>query len=186
MARKQTSALERALQKTRAPDIAEAIVYSAPYEQRFIWQAINSDELASEVLASIPENALEDFLHFVPIEQLTRLVNLIEVDDQADILDALPEEIQSQILQALQEDDRTQLEDIMSYHPDSAGGLMHVDVVRINENSSCRDAIKLLQNQANVEMAFYLYIETDNGQLVGVLSLRRLLLCPLRRYYETS
>ena len=80
--------------------------------------------------------------------------------------------------QALQEDDRTQLEDIMSYHPDSAGGLMHVDVVRINENSSCRDAIKLLQNQANVEMAFYLYIETDNGQLVGVLSLRRLLLCP--------
>ena len=76
LARKQTSALERALQKTRAPDIAEAIVYSAPYEQRFIWQAISSDELASEVLASIPENALEDFLHFVPIEQLTRLVNL--------------------------------------------------------------------------------------------------------------
>ena len=98
LARKQTSALERALQKTRAPDIAEAIVYSAPYEQRFIWQAISSDELASEVLASIPENALEDFLHFVPIEQLTRLVNLIEVDDQADILDALPEELQSQIL----------------------------------------------------------------------------------------
>jgi len=179
LARKQTSALGRALQKTRAPDIAEAIVYSAPHEQRFIWQALSEDDaLASEVLASIPENALGDFLGLVPVEQLTRLVNLIEVDDQADILDALPESVQSQILQALQEDDRTQLEDIMSYHPDSAGGLMHVDVVRINENSSCRDAIKLLQSQANVEMAFYLYIETDNAQLVGVLSLRRLLLYP--------
>lgn len=179
LARKQTSALGRALQKTRAPDIAEAIVYSAPHEQRFIWQALSEDDaLASEVLASIPENALGDFLGLVPVDQLTRLVNLIEVDDQADILDALPESVQSQILQALQEEDRTQLEDIMSYHPDSAGGLMHVDVVRINENSSCRDAIKLLQSQANVEMAFYLYIETDNAQLVGVLSLRRLLLCP--------
>ena len=50
LARKQTSALGRALQKTRAPDIAEAIVYSAPYEQRFIWQASSDDELASEGL----------------------------------------------------------------------------------------------------------------------------------------
>ena len=36
LARKQTSALGRALQKTRAPDIAEAIVYTLPHEQRFI------------------------------------------------------------------------------------------------------------------------------------------------------
>ena len=50
------------------------------------------------VLASIPENALGDFLHLVPVEQLTRLVNLIEVDDQADILDALPEDVQSQCI----------------------------------------------------------------------------------------
>ena len=179
LARKQTSALERALQKTRAPDIAEAIVYSAPYEQRYIWEALsNNDDLAAEVLASIPENSLVEFLPLVQVERLTLLLNLIEVDDQADILDALPEETQHKILQALQEDDRTQLEDLMSYDPDSAGGLMHVDVVRINENSTCRDAIKLLQTQANVEMAFYLYIETDNQQLVGVLSLRRLLLHP--------
>ena len=179
LARKQTSALERALQKTRAPDIAEAIVYSAPYEQRYIWEALsNNDDLAAEVLASIPENSLEEFLPLVKVERLTRLLKLTEVDDQADNLDALPEETQHKILQALQEDDRTQLEDLMSYDPDSAGGLMHVDVVRINENSTCRDAIKLLQTQANVEMAFYLYIETDNQQLVGVLSLRRLLLHP--------
>ena len=179
LARKQTSALERALHKTRAPDIAEAIVYSAPYEQRYIWEALsNNDTLAAEVLASIPENSLEEFLPIVQVERLTRLLNLIAVDDQADILDALPKETQHKILQALQEDDRTQLEDLMSYDPDSAGGLMHVDVVRINEDSTCRDAIKLLQTQANVEMAFYLYIETDNQQLVGVLSLRRLLLHP--------
>ncbi len=179
LARKQTSALERALQKTRSPDIAEALIYSAPYEQRFIWESLQTnDELAAEVLAALPEHALEDFLPLVKVERLTTLLNLIEVDDQADILDALPEETQQKILQALQEDDRTQLEDIMSYDPDTAGGLMHVDVVRINENSTCRDAIKLLQTQANVEMAFYLYIENDSSQLVGVLSLRRLLLHP--------
>ena len=179
LARKQTSALSRALQKTRPPDIAEALVYSAPHEQRFMWEAIgDDDQLAAEVLANMPENALPGFVRVVEFEQLVRLLHIMEVDDEADIIDALPEEMQEKVLQALQEDDRTQLEDILSYDPNTAGGLMHVDVVRINENSSCRDAIKLLQTQANVEMAFYLYIETDNEQLVGVLSLRRLLLHP--------
>ena len=179
LARKQTSALSRALQKTRPPDIAEALVYSAPHEQRFMWEAIgDDDQLAAEGLANMPENALPGFVRVVEFEQLVRLLHIMEVDDEADIIDALPEEMQEKVLQALQEDDRTQLEDILSYDPNTAGGLMHVDVVRINENSSCRDAIKLLQTQANVEMAFYLYIETDNEQLVGVLSLRRLLLHP--------
>ncbi len=179
LARKQTSALSRALHKTRPPDIAEALVYSAPHEQRFIWEAIGDDDnLAAEVLANMPENALRGFVRIVEFAQLVRLLHLMEVDDEADILDALPEELQERVLQALQEDDRTQLEDILSYEADTAGGLMHIDVVRINENSTCRDAIKLLQTQANVEMAFYLYIETDNEQLVGVLSLRRLLLHP--------
>ena len=179
LARKQTGALDRAIQKSRPQEIAEALSYSAPHEQRFIWTAIgDDDELAAEVVACVSEAALPDFLRIIKFDRLVRLLHLMEVDDEADILDALPPEIQEQVLQALQEDDRTQLEDILSYDPDTAGGLMHVDVVRINENATCRDAIKLLQTQANVEMAFYLYIETDNGQLVGVLSLRRLLLHP--------
>lgn len=179
MARKQTTALARALQKTRPPDIAEALSYSSPHEQRAIWDVVKTnDELAAEVLANMPEKGLKEFIRLVDFTQLIRLLELMEIDDEADILDALPADIQSKVLEALQEEDRTQLEDILSYPADSAGGLMHVDVVRINENKTCRDAIKLLQSQENVEMAFYLYIETDSFQLAGVLSLRRLLLHP--------
>ena len=179
LARKQSRSLHRVLDKTRPQDIAETITYAAPPEQRFVWDSIkDNDEKSAEVLACIPENVLKDFLHMVEFEQLVRLFHLMEVDDEADILDALPEDIQEQVLLALQDDDRTQLESILSYAPDSAGGLMHVDVVRINENQTCKDAIRLLQNQENVEMAFYLYVETDTAQLTGVLSLRHLLLHP--------
>lgn len=179
LARKRASGLERALEKTRAPDIAEAISYSAPHEQRFIWESLKKDdETAAEVLACIDVTYLTEFVKYIDFEQLVRLLHLMEVDDEADIIEALPSELQEKILEALKEDDRTQVEDILAYPPGSAGGLMHVDVVRINENKTCRDAIKFLQSQENVEMAFYLYIETDNHQLTGVLSLRRLLLSP--------
>ena len=179
LARKGSYGLERTLEKTRAPDIAEAISYSAPYEQRFIWESLKkNDDTASEVLACIDEDYLPEFVRYIDFDQLVRLLHLMEVDDEADIIDVLPPELQERVLEALKEDDRTQVEDILAYPPRSAGGLMHVEVVRINENKTCRDAIKLLQSQENVEMAFYLYIETDNHQLVGVLSLRRLLLHP--------
>lgn len=179
LARKRAPGLGRALEKTRAPDIAEAISYSAPHEQRFIWESLKkNDETASEVLACIDEDYLPEFVQYIDFEQLVRLLHLMEVDDEADIIEVLPSGLQERVLEALREDDRTQIEDILAYPPGSAGGLMHVDVVRINENKTCRDAIKLLQSHENVEMAFYLYIETDNHQLTGVLSLRRLLLHP--------
>jgi magnesium transporter len=179
LARKEAPSLGRALAKTRAPDIAEAISYSAPHVQRFIWEKLTKDDdTAADVLSCIEEDSLPEFVRYIDFDQLVRLLHIMEVDDEADIIETLPKELQKKILEALKEDDRTQVEDILAYPTGSAGGLMHVDVVRINENKTCRDAIKLLQSYENVEMAFYLYIETDNHQLTGVLSLRRLLLHP--------
>jgi magnesium transporter len=179
LARKEAPSLGRALEKTRAPDIAEAISYSAPHVQRFIWEKLTKDDnRAADVLSCIEEDSLPEFVRYIDFDQLVRLLQIMELDDEADIIETLPKELQIRILEALKEDDRTQVEDILAYPNGSAGGLMHVDVVRINENKTCRDAIKLLQSCENVEMAFYLYIETDNHQLTGVLSLRRLLIHP--------
>jgi len=179
LARKQNSTLKRVLDKSRPQDIAEALNYAPIHEQRFIWDMIKSnDDIASEVLSSVEEPYLEEFLNVVEFKQLTRLIPLMELDDKADVVRSLPMEVYSKLLETFDEDDRTQIEEILAYPEDSAGGLMHCDVILINMNQTCREAIMMLQSCANIEMAFYLYIETDNHQLVGVLSLRRLLLNP--------
>ena len=102
----------------------------------------------------------------------------MEVDDAADFIHSLPPELQDNVLAAINEDDRTQVEDLLAYPEDSAGGLMHLDVLRMSEDATCREAIIHLQSSENVEMAFYLYVLTDSNQLVGVLSLRSLLTNP--------
>ena len=179
LAKKHNPSLRRALEKSRPQDIAEALSFAPGHEQRFIWDLIkNNDDVASGVLSCIEEVSLPEFLPFVEFEQLARLLPLMELDDKADVVRNLPNEIFSKLLDTFDEDERTQIEEVLAYPEDQAGGLMHCDVILINENKTCREAIMLLQSSGNIEMAYYLYIETDNHQLVGVLSLRRLLLNP--------
>ena len=177
--RQQIQALQRTLEKSRPEDIAEAIGHSAPGSQRTIWENIsNDDQKAAEVLACVNTTEIPDLIRFIDFDQLVRLLQLMEVDDETDIISHLPEEMQNRILAAIQENERTQVEDLLAFSKTSAGGLMHLDVLRLSENSTCREAISHLQSSKNIEMAFYLYVENDSSLLVGVVSLRALLTHP--------
>ena len=66
----------------------------------------------------------------------------------------------------------------MAWPEDSAGGIMSPVAFRLGEDTTCREAIEALHEQADVEMVFYVYVLNDGGQLVGICSLRNLLLNP--------
>ena len=114
LARKRNlSSLQRALSKSRPPDIAEAISYAPAHEQRFIWDLIkDNDEIASEVLACVEEISLPDFLQIINFNELARLLPLMEVDDKADVVRSLPSDVYSKLLETFAEDERTQIEEI--------------------------------------------------------------------------
>jgi len=102
----------------------------------------------------------------------------LEPDDQADVLARLPEEWREKVLSSLEAEEREEVEELMAWPPDSAGGIMSPVAFRLPESTTCREAIEALQEQGDVEMVFYLYVESETGQLVGVVSLRNLLINP--------
>ena len=176
--RSNNPALVRTLQKSRAEDIASAFTLLPLASKKCIWDGIQNDEKAAEVLACMDNQDLLALLDHIGITRISMLLGLIEVDDATDIISELPTELQKRILSIMEEDDRTQVEDLLAFPEDSAGGLMHLDVLRCSSSNTCRDAINELQNTQNVEMAFYLYIENSSQHLVGVISLRALLTHP--------
>lgn len=179
LSKRPSPALNRAIEKSRAEDIAVAMSHIAPGNQRAIWAAIgNRDEKAAEVLACIESYELPEVVQMIDFDQLIRLLKLMEVDDEANVISYLPEELQNRILEKLHSQERDQVEHLLAYPEESAGGLMHPDVIRMKEYNSCRDAIAMFQEAEDVEMAFYLYVENDSEQLVGVVSLRALLTHP--------
>ena len=169
-------ALQRTLEKSRSEDIAEAIKHLTPDLRLVVWENVIDDpEKLSEILSNLDGNELTGLIQRLNSNHIVHLLHLMEVDDQADLLQALPETFRNDLLEQIQESERTQVEDLLAYPEDSAGGLMHIDVFRMPENATCREAITKLQELENVEMVFYIYVENAFSQLVGVLSMRSLL-----------
>jgi magnesium transporter len=79
----------------------------------------------------------------------------------------------------MEKEDREEVDELLQYDSESAGGLMSPDFMALDEELSAGDAIKKVQKRSEEkEMVFYLYITHGEGQLSGVVSLRELLMHP--------
>ena len=174
-----TAPLARALAKSRPVDIASAIGHLVPAQQRMVLQQVTDDETAAEVLARVEEPELNNLVRSLPFDRLITLLDRMDVDDEADVIERLPETLRSRVFQSIEHADKLLVEDILAWPEDSAGGIMQPIAFRLNERLTCRDAITTLhEQQDDLESIFYLYVENDADQLVGVTSLRALLTHP--------
>ncbi len=170
--------LVRLLRKTRGEDVAAAMPNLAPAEQRFVFTHLEDDEMAADLLVHVTESDLANLVKRLELERLVELLDLMEVDDETDVIVRLPDKISEAVMARIHRDDREYVEDLLAWPEDSAGGIMQPVAFRLHEDATCREAIEALQEAEEVESVFYLYVENDSGQLVGVASLRNLLTNP--------
>ena len=168
--RRAAGPLGRAIAKSPIEDVAEAVAHLTRGETLFLVDQIEDDVQAGELLYAVDDRDLLNILEGISTDRVSLWIAGIEPDDQADVLARVPEEIREKVLAHLEEEERENVEELMAWPPDSAGGIM--------SPVACREAIEALQEQRDVEMVFYLYVESETGQLVGVLSLRNLLINP--------
>jgi magnesium transporter len=118
-------------------------------------------------------------------EDIAKLVQEIPSDDAAALVDHLPEELSSEVLELMRRRESGQVESLLDYAERTAGRIMNPNVFALSEDLTVAEAVSALQNAINVEMVFYLYVVDARRHLVGVTSLRRLLLVspetPLKR-----
>jgi magnesium transporter len=100
-------------------------------------------------------------------------------DDVADLLGRLPEEKAAAILKKMKIEGSNEVADLLNYEDDTAGGIMIPDFIALREDTTAAEAIESLQKEhQDVEMPFYLYVIDEYGKLVGVSSLRQLVVVP--------
>jgi len=175
--RRSARPLSRALEKSGPGDIAEAIAHLTQEQTLFLFSHLE-DEHAGEVMVSLHDGDFRNVVDGVPFGRLVALLDAMEPDDEADVVARLPDEIRERVLTRIDAADREDIEDLLAWPEDSAGGIMSPVVFKVAEETLCREAIEELQEQGDVEMVFYLYVVNESGQLVGVLSLRNLLVNP--------
>src|SRR5256885_7126875 len=103
------------------------------------------------------------------------IVNELPSDEQADVISRLADRGASAILEAMDANEARGARQLMSYPPDSAGGLMVTEFLAYQENLSVDDVLNDLRSNAERYQSYdvqYAYVVSASGDLVGVLRLR--------------
>lgn len=172
--------LLKLLRKTHPADTAMVFRYLTPEERKNVFNIIAQTDLVGEFLSELDESIMLDLVQDLTPQYLAAIIKEMPSDDAADLLEALPEEFANQIRTLFEKSLRDEVDKLLQYDPETAGGLMSPDFMAMDEELSVEDAIKKVQERSEeMEMAFYLYITHSEGRkLAGVLSLRELLLHP--------
>ncbi len=166
------------LEQLHPADIAEIYENLSREDATYLFLLLDPEK-ASDVLVELEEDERETFLKALPSDVIaSQFIDHMESDDAADVIGDLAEEKKQEVL--LHIDDVEQagdIVDLLSYDEDSAGGLMAKELIRVNENWGVATCIREMRKQAeDLDEIYYIYVVSDENVLLGILSLKALLL----------
>ena len=177
--RKANANLRRLIEKTHAADLALLFRYFNEPEKSFVFTLIReSGEATGELLSELDESIISELVSPLEPADVASMLSDMGSDDMADILNLLEDEKAQAILETLQRKESEEIEELMAYADDSAGGIMSLDVFSLSESTKAMDAITAIQSSEKAEMVFYLYVTDEASHLTGVVSLRDLVTAP--------
>lgn len=170
--------LQKLISRLHPADMA-AILDELPNEHvSDIFYTIADNRMAADVLGQMSEDLRHQVITESPLEKLARILEGLPPDDLADIMGTMPEEQRNQLIALLGRESKDELETLLRYDPDSAGGIMTTDFFSLPHSMTVEEAVANIRGRADVEMVFYLYLIDEAGCLVGVVSMRQLLVNP--------
>lgn len=170
--------LKKALSKIHPADIAHLFRYLDLKEQTQLFGLIPDRAQAAEVLAELDWSDGAQLLEKIDRETIIAVLHEMADDDSVELLRNMPDELAEGILAELKAEHSEEIEQLLGYAEDTAGGIMSTDVFSLDQNLTVRQAIEALQDAEDFEMVFYVYVTDEHNHLVGVLSLRQLLTVP--------
>ncbi len=187
-----TSNLLNLLQKQHPADLAQIFTELSEKQRQAAFNVLveKNGRLAVEALSELGPEAAAELLGLRPAEEIARLIQEIPSDDAAALIGHLPDDLSAAVLELVRPKPGGGVSQLLEYAERTAGRLMNPNVFALPEDLTAGEAITALQNARDVEMVFYLYVVDERRHLVGVVSLRRLLLVspdtPLKRIMTTD
>ena len=155
-------------------DVAEAL----PLEQVRTLLRVLPAARAADVLEYLDEELRSELLEEMPAAQAAKLVSEMTPDDRVDVLEEMEEGRAEEILAEIPAEARRETEKLLTYAPDSAGGIMTTEFVQVPETMTVDEALAGVRRIARAgrrEAMHNIYVTDAHGILRGVLSLRELL-----------
>lgn len=178
---------ENAPREADSPDQVQAAEFSHPADvaehmenlslenQVLLLKSLPLEE-AAEALAELDEHTRVELLENLDTDTAADIVGEMSPDDAADVLDELDEDHSKELLSKLGSEDAEEIRTLMAFDPETAGGVMNIEVIILAEDITADEAIRQIRTEIeDKEIPYYAYIVNPDDVLVGVLSLRDLI-----------
>ncbi|AEB12259.1 magnesium transporter [Marinithermus hydrothermalis] len=155
-----------------------------PGEYRYVLLTHLPPDHAAAIFANLEAADQAEFLETLPPWRVQELLEALDPDDLTDALQALQEQnpqLAQELIASLEPETRAEVEALSEYEEDEAGGLMTPEFIAVRASMTVEEVLRFLRRTApDAETVYYLYVIDDERRLVGVLSLRDLIVADPR------
>ncbi len=162
-----------ALEKLKQEDQVEVFDELDVEDQAELLPRLNP-ETAADIVVELDQEDQAEIAERVNDAALADILDEMEPDDAADVIGDLPEQRQQRVLAEMEE--ASDVRPLLIHPDESAGGLMTTSFLTLRPGMTAQDAIDALRDWSpDDEMPYYLFVVDRDRKLVGVVSLRQLL-----------
>ena len=166
------------LEQMHPADLADIVEDLTPDDREAIFETIDS-EVAADTLSEVEPEIQASILESLEPEKAADIVEDMAPHEAADVLAELGEQTSEEILDEMEPEPKTEVQELLEYREDSAGGLMNTEFVALPENATVADAMEALKFHEEVlEKLNTLFLVDQEEHLKASVPLARLFTAP--------
>lgn len=166
----------RLLEEMHPADLADIVEELGPDDREAIFSDLDS-EVAAETLSEIDRDVQTSILESLETEKAAEIVEEMSPDEAADVLNELEIETAGEILAEMEEEPKEDIEELLEFRHDTAGGLMNTEYIALPYNATVNDVLQIARKEEYLlENLNTIFLLGADEKLVGAVPVARLLL----------
>jgi magnesium transporter len=156
-------------------DIADLIDDLEEEDRLHLFSLLDVDK-ASDVILELSDTSREQIIEDLSNEQLTDIIEEMESDDAADFIAELSDAQAKAVLEAIEPEDSQEVQELLKYADDTAGGIMQSELVSVKKQATINDAFQaVVDANDDIENIHNIFVVDDEDKLIGAVPLQRLI-----------
>ena len=166
----------RKLSEIHPSDLADILEELDKHERSYVFHTLDV-ETQADALEEVNSETKVSLIEDLSDELASDVIEEMEPDEAADLLLDLPEEKKKELIQRMEKDTRVELEELLKFKEGTAGSIMTPDFIACLQTDTAKKAMEIFKRSTDpLDTISYIYVKNDQEKLVGVVTLRDLIL----------
>jgi len=141
-----------------------------------IFRYIKDKETIAEYISELNSELQSELFNTMSKKQASEILEEMDTDEAVDILGEIAPEESRALLNLMPKEEASEIEELMKYKENTTGSIMNNEFVALPEHLTAEESIQHIREMSpEAEMIYYVYILDERKRLIGVLSLRDLI-----------